>query len=204
MNEYRDLAFEAITTLGVIVDLLDGEQFERIGRRVDSMAMKLAIFDSDAAEENALAAHDANIAEECASADADPEQADKCEPDEEEPEMDEPGEHYTDLPVSIKPAPVPVIDVIRRKKVEGTEGMKVTRLPGTEVKPLPNEHAPNLKGSGRAGKPKAMFRMRRIGDGAWFTGSASECAEHFGVTPSQVYKWAGGKAKSGNFEAARI
>lgn len=204
MNEYRDLALEAITTLGVIVDLMDGEQFKRIGTRVNAMAMKLAIFDSDAAEENALAAYDADAAEECASADVDPEQADECEPGEEEPDMDEPGDHWADLPVSVKPAPVPVIDVTRRKKVEGTEGMKVTRLPGTEVKPLPNEHAPNLKGSGRAGKPKAMFKMRRIGDGAWFTGSASECAEHFGTTPSQVYKWAGGKAKSGNFEAARI
>lgn len=204
MNEYRDLAFEAITTLGVIVDLLDGDLSKRIGARVNAMAMKLAIFDSDEAEENALAAYDADTAEECASADADPEQADECGPGEEEPEMDEPGEHCDDLPVSAMPAPVPVIDVTRRKKVEGTEGMKVTRLPGTEVKPLPNEHAPNLKGSGRAGKPKRLFRMCRIGDGAWFTGSASECAEHFGTTPSQVYKWAGGKAKSGNFEAARI
>lgn len=196
MNEYRDLALEAIATLGTVVDLMMLGQAdkggERISGRVKALAMKLAVYDADAAEECALAA-------------AEPERADEDgpeQPDDDESDVAEPVDHYDELPVRAKPAPM--VETIRRKKVDGTEGMKVTKLPGIEVKPLPNEHAPNLKGSGRAGKPKALFRMRRIGEADWFEGSASECAAHFGTTPSQVYKWAGGKAKSGNFEAARV
>lgn len=194
MNEYRDLALEAIATLGTVIDLiidLSDRRGELITGRVKALAMKLAVYDADAAWE-------------CMSADAEPEQADDDDPEGDDPDDDDPGDRYEELPVQFKSAPVPVIDVVHRKKVEGTEGMKVTKLPGTEVKPLPYEHAPNLKGSGRAGKPKQMFRMRRIGEAGWFNGTAGECAKHFGITPSQVYKWAGGKTKSGNFEVARV
>ncbi len=196
MNEYRDLALEAIATLGTVIDLMMLDQAvdkrgELITGRVKALAMKLAVYDADAAWE-------------CMSADAEPEQADDDDPEGDDPDDDDPGDHYEELPVQFKSAPVPVIDVVRRKKVEGIEGMKVTKLPGTEVKPLPYEHAPNLKGSGRAGKPKQMFRMRRIGEAGWFNGTAGECAKHFDITPSQVYKWAGGKTKSGNFEVARV
>lgn len=192
MNEYRDLALEAIATLGTVVDLIMlDKRGDLITGRVKALAMKLAVYDADAAWE-------------CMSADAEPEQADDDDPEGDDPDDDDPGDRYEELPVQFKSAPVPVIDVVRRKKVEGTEGMKVTKLPGTEVKPLPYEHAPNLKGSGRAGKPKQMFRMRRIGEAGWFNGTAGECAKHFGITPSQVYKWAGGKTKSGNFEVARV
>lgn len=196
MNEYRDLALEAIATLGTVIDLMMLDQAvdkrgELITSRVKALVMKLAVYDADAAWE-------------CMSADAEPEQADDDDPEGDDPDDDDPGDRYEELPVQFKSAPVPVIDVIGWKKVEGTEGMKVTKLPGTEVKPLPYEHAPNLKGSGRAGKPKQMFRMRRIGEAGWFNGTAGECAKHFGITPSQVYKWAGGKTKSGSFEVARV
>lgn len=196
MNEYRDLALEVIAAPVPVIDLMRFDQAgdkrgERITGRVNALAMKLAVYDADAAWE-------------CMSADAEPEQADDDDPEGDDPDDDDPGDRYEELPVQFKSAPVPVIDVTRRKKVEGTDGMKVTRLPGTEVMPLPNEHAPNLKGSGRAGKPKKVFRMREIVTGRVLVGGASECAKSFGVTPSQVYKWANGKAKSGKYEVERL
>lgn len=223
MNEYRDLAFEAITTLGVLVDLLGAELSDRIGNRVSTMAMKLAVYDSDEADEDDAATRALlmkGLLYELQNSGEEPESAPPSEPEQEwaafsdgcgDPEETigwqedwKPEEHNGNLSAFPAPAPLPKIDVIKRRESEATEDMTVTRLPGVEVKPLPNEHPIDLKGTGRSGRPPARFKMRERGKGRWFEGTAGECAKHFGVTASQVYKWAGGKAKSGNYEAARL
>ena len=223
MNEYRDLAFEAITTLGVLVDLLGGVLSGRIGDRVRTMAMKLAVYDSDEADEDDAATRALlmkGLLYELQNSGEESESAPPSEPEQDEvafsdgcrdpevtggwPDDGILGKHYEDLPVFPAPAPLPKIDVIRRRESEATEDMTVTRLPGVKVKPLPNEHPIDLKGTGRSGRPPARFKMRERGSCEWFEGTAGECAKYFGVTASQVYKWAGGKAKSGNYEAARL
>lgn len=81
---------------------------------------------------------------------------------------------------------------------------KVTRLPGATHAPLPNEHPIDMRGTGRRAKPSAAFRMRAIGQDGWFEGTAAECAGYFGVTPSQIYKWANGKATCRKYEVERV
>lgn len=59
MDEYRDLALEAIATLGTVVDILLIDKAtdlygKRISDRVSSLAMKLAVYDSDRLDERVL------------------------------------------------------------------------------------------------------------------------------------------------------
>jgi hypothetical protein len=111
-----------------------------------------------------------------------------CEPA--EAERDD-GEH----PAEDEPEPQPEeCTAAAEDEPKGMQGaVNVTKLPPTPYKPLPNEHRPNLTGSGRAGKPQRRFRMRSKEGGEWKEGHASELSKAFGVTPSQIYQWAGGK-----------